>query len=172
MVEYTPSGVVLDGSASTDPDNDPLRYEWQGAGWKTEGPVVTVELGLGAYEIALTVADSSGHIDRDVIDVTVVADLDGEPQAGTTAVGAYPNPFNSSTQVFFELSSQMRVSLQIFDIQGRLVRTLEEGTFDQGRHERFWSGINDAGQTVASGPYFVRMRAGDRTELAKILLLK
>jgi pimeloyl-ACP methyl ester carboxylesterase len=89
-----------------------------------------------------------------------------------TTITAFPNPFNNSTHVAFELPRRERVSLQIFDLRGRRVRTLEERSFDAGRHEVFWDGTNDAGRTVASGPYFVRMRAGARAEYSKILLLK
>ena len=92
--------------------------------------------------------------------------------AAEPMITAFPNPFNNSTHVAFELSRSERVSLQIYDLRGRLVRTLEERTFGEGRHEVYWDGTNDAGATVASGPYFVRMLAGDRTGFSKILLLK
>jgi len=190
LVEHTASGVILDGSASSDPGGDELSYVWrgtsrelegrgapwgaegQGASWEMEGRVATARLEPGTYEITLTVRDPSGHIDRDTFELTVVEDLDGELRAGTPSVGAYPNPFNNSTHIFFELAGQQRVSLQIFNLQGQLVRTLEEGIVGRGRHERFWDGTNNAGQTVSSGAYFVRMRARDRSEFSKILLLK
>jgi len=172
IVEYRTSGMKLDGSASTDPDGDVLMYEWKGTGWKKDGAIVQVTLGVGTHPCSLAVADSSGHIDIDVIEVTVVNNLVIELASVTTEVGAYPNPFNMGTRVFFEMTERQRVSLQIFDLQGRMVRTLEEGTFDLGRHESYWNGRNDAGRTVSSGTYFVRMRAGNRAEFSKLLLLK
>jgi len=98
--------------------------------------------------------------------------VDGESPSVTRMVGARPNPFNIATQVVFELAERQRVSLQIFDLQGHLVRTLEEGTFDPGRYEKVWNGLDDAGRTVASGVYFVRMRASDQIVFSKVLLLK
>jgi len=98
--------------------------------------------------------------------------VNDEALPATRIIGAHPNPFNATTQVAFELAERQRVSLQIFDLKGRLVRTLEEGTFEPGRYERVWNGLDDAGSTVASGTYFVRMLAGDRAEYSKILLLK
>jgi len=172
IVEYRASGVLLDGSASYDPDGDTLLCDWKGDGWKEIGTTVRVDLGVGAHVCSLTVADSSGHYDIDVIEVAVVASLDSELQTSTPTLGAHPNPFNIGTQVFFELTERERVSLEIFDLKGRLVRSLEEGTFDTGRHESFWNARNNVGRVVSSGPYFVRMRAGDRTEVSKILLLK
>ena len=133
-VAHSTSGVTLDGSASIDPDFDQLSYTWQCESWKQDGQVVTASLEPGTHEITLTVTDPSGHIDRDTFKVTVVEGMDGESSDASATVGAYPNPFNASTHVTFELAERRQVSLQIFDMQGRLVRTLEQGTFDQGRH--------------------------------------
>jgi len=118
------------------------------------------------------VRDPSGHIDRDTFDLTVEIGGEGKSLSGTRVVGAHPNPFNSTTRVVFELAERQRVSVQIYDLQGRLVRTLEEGNFDPGRYEKVWNGYNNARRTVSSGAYFVRMLAGDRAEHSKILLLK
>ena len=171
-VAHTLSGVTLDGSASTDPDIDDLSYTWEGPNGEVDGRIITVPLEIGTHEITLTVRDPSGHIDRDTTEVTVVGGVNDEAQSVTRLIGAHPNPFNAATQVAFELAERHRVSLQIFDLKGRLVRTLEEGTFEPGRYGRAWNGRDDAGSTVASGTYFVRMRAGDRSEFSKILLLK
>ncbi len=171
-VEHSTSGVTLDGSASIDPDYDVLSYTWRSTQWEMDGQVVTVNLGPGTHEITLTVMDPSGHINRDDFKVTVVDNMDSELSTTSMMVGVYPNPFNASTHVTFELAERQRVSLQIFDTRGGLVRALEEGTFDQGRYEIFWDGRNDTGNIVSSGIYFVRLIAGDRSEISKIILLK
>jgi len=160
--------VTLDGSGSTDPE-DQLEFTWQGDGWKMEGPVVTAHLGEGTHEISLTVRDPSGHIDRDVVELTVVGQ---PPQPVARLVEAHPNPFNGAIRVSFESPDRQRVSLQIFDPQGRLVRTLEDGVLDPGLHVRSWNGTDDAGRAVSSGRYLVRMRAGDRVQLNKVSLLR
>jgi pimeloyl-ACP methyl ester carboxylesterase len=75
VVECTGAGaaeVTLDGSASTDPDNDDLSYTWQGPFGEISGQTITVTLGLGTHDITLTVSDPSGHIDCDMLEVMVV----------------------------------------------------------------------------------------------------
>ncbi|MDX2473380.1 MAG: CARDB domain-containing protein [Candidatus Krumholzibacteria bacterium] len=90
----------------------------------------------------------------------------------TRLVGAHPNPFNPMTQVVFDLAAKERVTLDVFDLRGQRVRTLFEGDVEAGRHKRAWDGRDDGGKRMASGSYLVRMRAGARTEMTKVALLK
>ncbi|NIR48439.1 T9SS type A sorting domain-containing protein, partial [candidate division KSB1 bacterium] len=57
----------------------------------------------------------------------------------------YPNPFNPSTSITFQLPHQASVELKVFDIQGRLVRTLVNKTLPGGQHRVSWNGRNDRG---------------------------
>lgn len=84
----------------------------------------------------------------------------------------YPNPFNAGTQVSFALPVESRVDIGVFNVLGQLVRTLTSGTMPAGEHLLTWDGANDQGASVASGTYFVRMRAGDFEEKRKMTLLK
>ncbi len=70
-----------------------------------------------------------------------------------------PNPFTPGTTIRFELPESGPVHLEIFDVSGRLVRTLVDSDFDAGRHSVDWRGRDDAGQLVGSGVYLVRLRA-------------
>jgi hypothetical protein len=91
----------------------------------------------------------------------------------TFALGlGYPNPFRSQTTIRFALPRQSDVSLGVYDVGGRLVRTLVSGARPAGRHEARWTGRDNGGRAVASGVYFYRFRAGDFSETRKILLLK
>ena len=84
-----------------------------------------------------------------------------------------PNPFNPSTMLRFELDAPQRVDLKIYDLAGRLVRTLETGApFGAGPHQMQWNGRDDAGQSVASGVYLVEIRAGGESASQRITLLK
>jgi hypothetical protein len=70
---------------------------------------------------------------------------------------AYPNPFNPTTVVPYELGASARVELAIFDGSGRRVRTLVEGRREAGLYRVLWNGTDQRGRTVAGGVYFCRL---------------
>lgn len=94
------------------------------------------------------------------------------PAAPFVIESCVPNPFNPSTTIHFSISERSRVSLEIFDITGRLVRTITAGTLSAGRHERVWDGRDDGGGRASSGVYICRLASGGRVATSKILLLK
>jgi len=69
----------------------------------------------------------------------------------------FPNPFNPETTIGYHLPEMSEVNLQVFDVQGQLVRTLAQTTQSAGRHTIQWNGRNELGQAVASGTYFYRL---------------
>ena len=84
----------------------------------------------------------------------------------------YPNPFNPSTSISFELRESARVVVRIFDVSGRLVKTLADGTFASGPHALLWNGCNSNGSAVASGIYFIRLDSSAHTIIQKAILLR
>lgn len=84
----------------------------------------------------------------------------------------YPNPFNMSTQIPFELPAQSRVTLKVYDVLGRTVATLANGNYAAGSHIINWNGVSGGGQSVASGRYFVRFEAANKVQTRPITLLK
>jgi hypothetical protein len=84
----------------------------------------------------------------------------------------FPNPFNPSTRIPFELTHGGRVTLEVYDVAGRRVRAVLDRALPAGLHEAEWDGRDDGGRGVASGVYFYRMRAGSRTETRRMVLLK
>jgi hypothetical protein len=84
----------------------------------------------------------------------------------------HPNPFNPSTAIVYDIAQSGRVSLRIYDVRGRLVRTLVDEFKSVGRHEAVWHGRNDSGESVSSGVYFVTMQAGVFSAVNKAVLLK
>jgi len=107
---------------------------------------------------------------------TVYLDFtDGSPSDVPTAnslVGNYPNPFNPVTQIKFAIKERGNVKLEIYDIRGRKVKDLVNGTLDAGSHSETWRGDNNLGNSVGSGIYFYKLRAGRYTSTKKMLLMK
>ncbi len=69
----------------------------------------------------------------------------------------YPNPFNPSTTIYFGLSQDINVKLEVYNILGQKVRTLKNGFMPGGRHKVLWDGRNDSGQKVSSGVYIYNL---------------
>ena len=85
----------------------------------------------------------------------------------------FPNPFNPSTTLSFELGRESCVSLSIYDVRGSLVRELVSGErLRPGRYRFVWHGEDERGMTVPSGIYFSRLVAGEESVTRKMVLLK
>ena len=80
---------------------------------------------------------------------------------------AYPNPFNPTTTISFGLPFDSEVSIQIYNLQGRVVETLASEYMQEGYHSVTWNADN-----FSSGVYFVRMATGDYVSTQKLLLVK
>ncbi len=93
------------------------------------------------------------------------------PQA-TRLVSAAPNPFNPQTTIAFEMERDGACHLALYDVQGRLVRTLIAEDRRAGADEVVWDGLDDRGSRVASGMYLVRLRAAGTADLLKVTLVK
>ncbi|HEX7879575.1 MAG TPA: FlgD immunoglobulin-like domain containing protein [Candidatus Eisenbacteria bacterium] len=86
---------------------------------------------------------------------------------------AYPNPMNPTTRIQFTNGvANGRVKLEIFDISGRLVRTLVDDRMSAGVHEVTWDGMAQKGNPVPSGMYFYRMTADDFVSAKKLVVSK
>jgi flagellar hook assembly protein FlgD len=83
-----------------------------------------------------------------------------------------PNPFNPTTTIPFVIDTRQHVSLSIYDISGRLIRTLVDRTMDPGVYAEEWSGRDAKGNAVASGVYFYRLSAGNRILTRTAVFLK
>jgi hypothetical protein len=85
----------------------------------------------------------------------------------------YPNPFNPSTTIRFTLPVDKKISLTVYDITGRAVRTLiGDQAYEKGSHSVSWDGRGDNGLPVASGQYIYSLRYGNFSTSQKMTLLK
>ncbi len=106
-------------------------------------------------------------------------DLSASPArpVATQLRAPYPNPFNPETWIPYHLAERAHVRIFIYDLTGKLVRTLELGERAPGSYldpsrAAHWDGRNDAGEPVASGVYFVQFHAGDFRASRKMILEK
>ncbi len=84
-----------------------------------------------------------------------------------------PNPFNPLTSIAYSVpENTAEIELSVYDVTGRLVRTVASGKVVAGRHEAVWDGRDARGERVASGVYFVRLTDGKTTATKRMVLLK
>ena len=103
----------------------------------------------------------------------VVADVgDTAVPARAALLAAYPNPFNPTTELAFELTVPGTARLRIYDTAGRLVTTLVDGHQAEGRHEVTWNGRDAGGRQVASGVYLYRLESGKTVQTRRMTLVK
>jgi hypothetical protein len=86
--------------------------------------------------------------------------------------GNYPNPFNPTTIISYSLKENSKVSLNIYNIKGAVVRTLVDSEMNAAYHEIIWNGKDDNGKQVGSGVYFYKMKAEKYTATKKMILMK
>jgi hypothetical protein len=104
--------------------------------------------------------------------------IDGERVGTPEAITAYrlaqnyPNPFNPITTIDYQIPIRSRVSLKIFDVSGKLVRTLVDEYEGPGSHVALWDGKDSFGKAVASSIYFYELRAGSYRETKRMVLLR
>ena len=79
--------------------------------------------------------------------------------AGFELTQNYPNPFNPTTNIAYNLPQDARVSIRVYDLLGRQISTIVDGTMGAGKYVATFSGLTDARETVASGIYLYRMEA-------------
>ena len=84
----------------------------------------------------------------------------------------YPNPFNPTTKIVFEIPQNENVSLKIYNLNGELIRTIADKNLSSGHFEMEWNGENDLGNSVTSGIYIYRLIAGKFDRSAKMILLR
>ena len=147
---------------------------------------ITLEIGNSIVDLVCFTPDSlrmyndSLAIESNGFGGTVYVDLSGvgvenshavesevEIKAGYYLKANYPNPFNSSTTISFSLSKSGRATLEVFDVTGRIVKTLADDIMTAGEHQIQFDGTN-----LSSWTYFARIRVGNNMRTEKLVLLR
>ena len=106
-----------------------------------------------------------------LFDSTSNAAVDDGPALALRLHQNAPNPFHPLTTIRFDLPQRARVSLRVYDVAGRMVRSLVEGsTLEAGRHEAAWNGQSESGRPAGAGLYFYRLQAGAFSETRRMVL--
>ena len=128
----------------------------------------------GSYEYWITAVDSAGN-ESDASDIAAVV-LSASAQTAVPTVFAleqnYPNPFNPSTQIRYALPEATIVTITVYDMMGRKVKTLVQDIQSAGYHTALWNATNDRGLPVSAGMYIYTLQAGDHHHMKKMILLK
>ena len=96
--------------------------------------------------------------------------ISAEPAA--LALQAHPNPFNPTTKIVYALEHDQNITIRVYDILGREVATLFDGTMAKGTHSLVWDAKDKYGSSVASGVYLIHLRAGKDSKTVKVLFVK
>lgn len=185
----TLADLDLDGTLdliATMPDED-MIVVWRGLGGGSFGP--PIEIGTRMTPGEVRVADVNGDQLPDLVvgywmknvrfDVLL-----NETQRVSTGVGpgqaptrfelapARPNPFRSIAALGFSVPRAAIVRLEIYDLEGRKIRTLQNGPLAPGKYERTWDGATSNGTAAQTGVYFVRFSAPGVEQSRKALLVR
>jgi hypothetical protein len=158
--EITPQGFV---TYTVDPadDNVDLWGNWDGAG-TAYGAADTV----GSFNYTLLARPP-----EPITAVTGQSDSDIRPFDNSLAPN-YPNPFNPSTTIKYQLGRVVDVEVTIYNVLGQRVRNLVKGRQPSGSYRMRWDSKSDFGVQLPSGIYFLRLRAGSFTRTRRMVLLR
>jgi hypothetical protein len=153
------------------PSKGPLRIGWAGNSY---GTPATVRKFIGKLD-GIKIYNYAG-LD---LSTTPVAPVIGVEDNGNPEVPAqyslsqnYPNPFNPTTNIKFSVAAAGKVSLVIYDVLGKRVKTLVDDLRGAGEHTIVWNGKDNNGASVASGIYFYQIKSQNYVKTMKMMLLK
>ena len=104
--------------------------------------------------------------------LNVVDDLNLQIPSEFALHDNYPNPFNPTTVIRFDIPMETKVRLVVYNMLGQKVKTLEQSTLSPGYHSIVWNGTNDQGLRVSAGMYFYQVQTNEFVKTKKMVLLK
>jgi len=125
----------------------------------------------------VSIVKSWGWMDIDFIEldgdgITSVMEKKSRRIVSYRLYNNYPNPFNPQTRICYQIPHKSLVTLKIYDLLGREIKTLVNKEQNEGLYDIKWNGENLFGQSVSSGVYLFRLKVGDYCESKKMTLLR
>ncbi|MFC1544615.1 choice-of-anchor D domain-containing protein [Gemmatimonadota bacterium] len=142
------------------------------AGQKIEIKILVNNVGVqlsGMHQDSLLIISNDSDQDTSVIFLNVNAT---QSVNESSLQQNFPNPFNPSTTISYAVSSESLVSLNIYDIRGKLICQLVNRIHQSGTYSVNWDGRDRAGRPVSSGVYFYRLQSGEFAQTRKMMVLK
>jgi hypothetical protein len=176
IVTYVQTGGYVDGIAAA---NDHVLVAAGEGGLQTydvSNPEVPIESGFYRGAISPSKVAVSGQYafvasenHLEIFDCSAALGIkdDFRSHPSSFSLSAYPNPFNPSTTISFSLPRGGNVDLKVFDVTGRVVRTLADGRVDAGEHRQGFDG-----SVLPSGVYLVRMNAQGFSQTQRLILIR
>lgn len=164
-IDFSKTFFVLNNSdtltVSHDPVNDKIYFN------------PPESLKKGTYDIKVVVTDYSGNYSVKEFTFNIETDTRvDENQLVFKVDPPYPNPFNLSTVISYQIPDNCHVDLIIYDILGGKVAVLENSIKKAGSYKAVWKGIYDKGETAGTGIYIYRLKAGKHFAQGKFTLIK
>ena len=194
---YEPNHPVYEYSYTLAPDGDGKKLSLKITQTQDNAGIFSMPLDIRVYSTGGAYEDYQVQNNRaeqwytlDVAADAISADLDpddwvlcektyqgisaapGIPTSVARLAGNYPNPFNPSTTVVYELPVAEEVSVVVYDLAGRQVAVLVEGFQPAGTHQAVWNGRDSAGNPAASGVFLVRLKTAGTVSLRKITMVQ
>jgi hypothetical protein len=110
--------------------------------------------------------------DQDTSGCEQVSIIDETSPVSYYLYNAYPNPFNPTTQIKYDLPEDALVSITIYDIMGRSIKSLVNSNQSAGYRSIQWNATNNLGEPVSAGMYIYMIQAGEFRKVKKMVLLK
>jgi hypothetical protein len=137
---------------------------------KSAGSIITLKVDGEVAEETVTWTENGDRIR--ISELTTASKSSSNLPSSFTLNQNYPNPFNPETAIDYVVSQSGHVELAIYNILGDKIKTLVSGYQTAGNYTVKWHADSDGGTSVASGVYFYRLTADDRTDIRKMTLLK
>jgi hypothetical protein len=186
----THAGDLIAGGRFTQAGGTTVNYValWDGTSWGAMDGGLTGDTPSTTYALALESLGgdlfvggkfneagvyASKHMARwtSSCDCSQVDDIPAQ-ETIPRCVWGYPNPFSETTTIRYQMSETASVRLTVHDVTGRRVTTLASGIRDEGAHRVRWDGLDNRGERVAPGVYFVRLESRHVHQTERIVLLR
>ncbi len=139
--------------------------------------VVSKALPVGNYALNLKI--ESNDPDKQLTIIPIILNIKSDDPARDDELISgkiqllqnFPNPFNPSTQITFQLPEKAHTTLTVYNMLGQVVETLLDENLSPGEYHVTWNGVNQAGQELPSGIYFYELRANNFSQIKKMVLL-